>query len=64
MFTGIVEEIGHVKSIRRGAKSVSLEVEADVVMQGTQVGDSIATNGVCLTVTSMSPKGRAHRSQR
>ena len=57
MFTGIVEEIGHVKSIRRGAKSVSLEVEADVVMQGTQVGDSIATNGVCLTVTSMSPKG-------
>ena len=54
MFTGIIEEIGKVKSIRRGAKSVMLEIEAQTVLQGTQVGDSIATNGVCLTVTSMS----------
>jgi riboflavin synthase len=54
LFTGIIEEIGKVKSIRRGAKSVMLEIEAQTVLQGTQVGDSIATNGVCLTVTSMS----------
>lgn len=54
MFTGIIEEIGKVKSIRRGAKSVMLEIEAQTVLQGTQIGDSIATNGVCLTVTSMS----------
>ena len=54
MFTGIIEEIGKVKSIRRGAKSVMLEIEAQTVLQGTQVGDSIATNGVCLTVTSLS----------
>lgn len=54
MFTGIIEEIGKVKSIRRGAKSVTLEIEAQTVLQGTQVGDSIATNGVCLTVTSLS----------
>ena len=54
MFTGIIEEIRKVKSIRRGAKSVMLEIEAQTVLQGTQVGDSIATNGVCLTVTSLS----------
>lgn len=57
MFTGIIEEIGKVKSIRRGAKSVTLEIEAQTVLQGTQVGDSIATNGVCLTVTSLSSSG-------
>ena len=57
MFTGIIEEIGHVKSLHRGAKSFTLEVEADVVMQDTQVGDSIATNGVCLTVTSLTGHG-------
>lgn len=54
MFTGIVEEIGHIKSLKRGAKSFTLEVEAHLVLEGTQVGDSIATNGVCLTVTSLS----------
>jgi riboflavin synthase len=57
LFTGIIEEIGKVKSIRRGAKSVTLEIEAQTVLQGTQVGDSIATNGVCLTVTSLSSSG-------
>lgn len=57
MFTGIIEEVGHVKSLRRGAKSFSLEVEASLVMEGTQVGDSIATNGVCLTVTSLTGHG-------
>ena len=57
MFTGIVEEIGRVKAIKRGTKSVTLTIEAPYVMQGTQVGDSIATNGVCLTVTTMSPTG-------
>lgn len=57
MFTGIVEEVGHVKSMHRGAKSFTLEVEANLVMEGTQVGDSIATNGVCLTVTSLTGHG-------
>ena len=53
MFTGIVEEIGTVKTVRRGTTSVTLEIEACKVLQGAQVGDSIATNGVCLTVTSI-----------
>lgn len=45
------------KSIVRGTKSFSLQIEAAKVMEGTQVGDSIATNGVCLTVTSMTSTG-------
>ena len=49
--------MGHVKALHRGAKSFTLEVEADVVVQDAQVGDSIATNGVCLTVTSLSEHG-------
>lgn len=57
MFTGIIEEVGKVKSLRRGAKSFVLEVEAVTVLEGTQVGDSIATNGVCLTVTSLTGRG-------
>ena len=57
MFTGIIEEIGHVKSLRRGAKSFTLEVDAELILEGTQVGDSIATNGVCLTVTSLTGHG-------
>lgn len=39
--------------MQRGAKSITLEISASVVMEGTHVGDSIATNGVCLTVTSI-----------
>ncbi|MBO4753457.1 MAG: riboflavin synthase [Bacteroidales bacterium] len=53
MFTGIIEEVGHVKALHRGAKSFTLEVEANLVVQDSKVGDSIATNGVCLTVTSL-----------
>jgi len=57
MFTGIIEEVGRVKSLQRGARSFTLEVEASLVMGDTRVGDSIATNGVCLTVTSLTGHG-------
>lgn len=53
MFTGIIEEIGKVKSVARGSRSVVLEIEAKKVLEGTRIGDSIATNGACLTVVSM-----------
>ena len=53
MFTGIVEETGTVKQIRRGAASAVLTVAADRVLTDVALGDSIAVNGVCLTVTSM-----------
>ncbi|MGN0395828.1 MAG: riboflavin synthase [Coprococcus sp.] len=56
MFTGIVEEIGKVKKIDKGVSSCSLAIEADKVLEGSNIGDSIAVNGVCLTVTSMAGK--------
>lgn len=54
MFTGIVEEKGKVKQISKGKSSLSLEIEASKVITDVSVGDSIAVNGVCLTVTSYS----------
>lgn len=53
MFTGIIEEIGVVKE----AGQNHLALEADKVLEGTGVGDSIAVNGVCLTVVSLSDHG-------
>lgn len=53
MFTGIVEELGKVKSISYGSKSIKLMINCNKVIEGTRVGDSIAVNGVCLTVTDM-----------
>lgn len=50
MFTGIIEEIGTVKTIQHGAKSAVLEIQASKVLDKTLLGDSISTNGVCLTV--------------
>ncbi len=52
MFTGIIEEIGTVRGIKRGNRSVVLEVQAKKILEDLKVGDSIATNGVCLTVIS------------
>lgn len=51
MFTGIVEEIGIVKAIMPGANSIKLSIKANKVLTDTKLGDSIAVNGVCLTVT-------------
>lgn len=54
MFTGIVEEIGRIKNVLRGAKSITFCIEASKVLADTKIGDSICTNGVCLTVTDIS----------
>lgn len=51
MFTGLIEEIGIVQSILKGRKSATIVIKAQKVLDGVQSGDSIATNGVCLTVT-------------
>lgn len=54
MFTGIIEEIGIVKSLNIGSESSKLVIEASKVLDKSLIGDSISTNGVCLTVTNMS----------
>lgn len=51
MFTGIVEEIGQIKAVQKNVKSVRLTIMADKVLGDVKLGDSIAVNGVCLTVT-------------
>ena len=55
MFTGIIEEIGNVKNIIIGNAVSKLEIEAGKVLSDVKLGDSIAVNGVCLTVTKFSP---------
>ena len=51
MFTGIIEEMGVVLALKRSGSSGALQIRAKKVLEGTQIGDSIAVNGVCLTVT-------------
>ncbi|KAB7709103.1 riboflavin synthase [Bacillus aerolatus] len=52
MFTGIIEEIGTVEEVISGAQSLQLAIAASKVLEDVRLGDSIAINGVCLTVTS------------
>lgn len=54
MFTGIIEEIGEIKSVKKGAKSATLTIQGSVVTKDSNIGDSIAVNGVCLTATTIS----------
>lgn len=53
MFTGIIEEVGTIDKIANGSKSAVLFIKASKVLEDTKLGDSIAVNGVCLTVTSI-----------
>lgn len=53
MFTGIIEEVGTIGAIERRGAGSRIRVNARAVLEGTQVGDSISTNGVCLTVTTL-----------
>ena len=57
MFTGIVEEKGSVRYMQLTGESGVLAVKAKKVLERTKIGDSIAVNGVCLTVTSLQPDG-------
>ena len=54
MFTGIIEELGTVKAVKKGAKSAELSIEGSKIFDDIHLGDSIAVNGVCLTVTEYS----------
>ena len=57
MFTGIVEELGKVLAVNVSGNSGIINIEAETVLGGTKIGDSIAVNGVCLTVTSLRANG-------
>ena len=57
MFTGIVEETGSIRSLRLSGSSGKIAIRAKKVLGGTRIGDSIAVNGVCLTVVSMEKDG-------
>src|SRR5665648_302441 len=53
MFTGIVEEIGEVISVKSGTKSSVLEIRGNLIFDDLKAGDSVSVNGVCLTATSL-----------
>jgi riboflavin synthase len=57
MFTGIVEEVGTIRRVVSGHTSGEIAVRAAKVLEGTKIGDSIAVNGVCLTVTALLSDG-------
>ncbi len=52
MFTGIIEEIGTITSITKGARSSRLTIKGSKIFDDLHIGDSVAVNGVCLTATS------------
>lgn len=57
MFTGIIEETGSIRSVKKARVSASFSIAANKIVNDLKVGDSINTNGVCLTVTSFDQKG-------
>lgn len=57
MFTGLVEETGRITEIDHSRDSVIITVSSDLCLAGTNVGDSIAVNGCCLTATKVSKRG-------
>lgn len=52
MFTGIVEELGTVSNIKQSGEAMELTIHANSILSDIKLGDSIAVNGICLTVTS------------
>ncbi|HTZ11140.1 MAG TPA: riboflavin synthase [Candidatus Margulisiibacteriota bacterium] len=50
MFSGIVEEVGEIKRVMRRGNATLFEIKADKVLEDARIGDSIAVNGVCLTI--------------
>ena len=53
MFTGIIEEIGTIQSVKHSQSSLTLEIAGTVIFDDLRIGDSVAVNGVCLTATTI-----------
>jgi riboflavin synthase len=60
MFTGIVEEIGTIENVRHGPKSALLTISGKKIFDDLKVGDSVCTNGVCLTATTVEVNPDGH----
>lgn len=57
MFTGIIEEVGVIRELSASGNSGEIRIRAEKVLEQTKIGDSIAVNGICLTVTGLSADG-------
>jgi riboflavin synthase len=57
MFTGIVEEVGAIRSLELGERLARVEIAARLTLEGVDIGGSVAVNGVCLTVIERRPEG-------
>lgn len=57
MFTGIIEETGTIRGVRRGARSSVLSIGADLILSDLKTGDSVSVNGVCLTAAAVDSDG-------
>ena len=57
MFTGIIEETGELWEVKKETLSARIKIRCSTVLEGTKIGDSIAVNGICLTVTSLAKDG-------
>ncbi|MGI5978683.1 MAG: riboflavin synthase [Oscillospiraceae bacterium] len=57
MFTGLVEELGTVRALQKTGRCAVLTIDASAILDDLKIGDSVAVNGVCLTVTSLTGKG-------
>jgi riboflavin synthase len=57
MFTGIIEELGTIKTVNKGRESATLKIGAEKVVEGLNLGDSVAVNGVCLTIVRFDRTG-------
>lgn len=57
MFTGLIEEVGKISAIRSGQNSYQFSIKANVVLEDVKIGDSICTNGACLTLTEVTSQG-------
>lgn len=59
MFTGIIEELGHIRAVEKRGEDAHIVIEARTVTQDAQNGDSISVNGVCLTALDVTPRSFA-----
>ncbi|MCM3784061.1 riboflavin synthase [Neobacillus mesonae] len=57
MFTGLIEEVGRIRSIGRKGEAMVLGITANRIMDDLKIGDSVAVNGVCLTATTIEARG-------